>query len=87
MQELAICTKSRRTATVKSKNYCVTAMLHKSDFDELVERFPDFYAKLRKHSRRYKDDRRKQLKEAIRRITYLRELPEETVEEMLYTLR
>ena len=72
---------------MKSKNYCVTAKLKKKDFNEVVERFPDMFEKLKAHSRRYKDDQKTQLKEAIRRTSYIQTLSDEIVEEMLYTLR
>jgi len=36
----AIIPNIRRTATVKSKNYCTTALLEKGDFDGLCEVFP-----------------------------------------------
>ena len=55
-KEIAVCSNCRRTATVKSKNYCVTAKLCKNDFNEVVQRFPDLYEKLKAHSRRYRDD-------------------------------
>ena len=51
-----MCRNCRRTASVKSKNYCVTAMLHHKDFCEIVERFPDFHDKLKRHSLIYTDD-------------------------------
>ena len=41
---------------MKSKNYCVTAKLNKRDFNEVIERFPDLFEKLKEHSRRYQDD-------------------------------
>ena len=72
---------------MKSKNYCVTAKLKKSDFNEVVDRFPDFYEKLKLHSRRYQDDLKKQLTTAIRRTSYIEPLSNEIVEEMLHTLR
>ena len=87
MQEVAFCSKCRRTASVKSKNYCVTARLKKNDFSEIVERFPDFYEKLKQHARTYQDDLKKQLRAAIRCTNYTADLPDELVEEMIYTLR
>ena len=72
---------------MKSKNYCVTAKLKKKDFSEVVERFPDLYERLKEHSRTYKDDQKKQLKEAILRTSYIEKLSDQIVEEMLYTLR
>ena len=72
---------------MKSKNYCVTARLNKDDFTEVIERFPDLYGKLKNHSRRYQDNLKKQLKEAITRTSYIEKLSEDIIEEMVYTLK
>ena len=72
---------------MKSKNYCVTARLNKEDFTEVIERFPDLYGKLKNHSRRYQDNLKKQLKEAITRTSYIEKLSEDIIEEMVYTLK
>ena len=85
--EVAMSRNCRRTASVKSKNYCVTAMLHRKDFTEIVERFPDFHDKLKRHSVTYKDDLKMQLKGAIMRTSYLKSLPDEIVDDMIYALR
>ena len=72
---------------MKSKNYCVTARLNKDDFTEVIERFPDLYGRLKQHSRRYQDNLKRQLKEAITRTTYFEKLSEDIIEEMVYTLK
>ena len=53
VQEIALCAQCKRTASVKSKNYCVTARLDQKAFNEINARFPDFKAKLKEISRKY----------------------------------
>ena len=72
---------------MKSKNYCVTAKLKKKDFNEVVQRFPDFFEKLKQHSRLYQDDRKKQLTKAVRGTSYIEHFSDYIMEEMIYTLR
>ena len=68
---------------MKSKNYCLTARLSKDAFSDLISRFPDFYEKLKQHSKQYQDRRKWQLKEAVLSIEFFKDLPEEFIDEML----
>ena len=86
-QEIALCAQSKRTASVKSKNYCVTARLDQQGFNEIIARFPDFKTKLKQHSRGYQDPMKLQLKEAISSTDYLSILPEETLDDLVYMLK
>ena len=65
----------------------MTARLNKDDFTEVIERFPDLCGKLKQHSRRYQDNLKKQLKEAMTRTSYIEKLSEDIIEEMVYTLK
>ena len=41
--EIALITKNRRSATVKSKNYTTIAALSQEKFTDICNRFPEFY--------------------------------------------
>ena len=77
----------KRTASVKSKNYCITARLDQKSFEDIVGRFPDFKTKLKKHSRLYADPLKTQMREAITKTEYFNNLAEETLDDLVYMLK
>ena len=72
---------------MKSKNYCLTARLDKESFTDLIGRFPDFYEKLRQHSKQYQDKLKRQLLDAVSNLEFFEGLPEDTIEDMLHEIK
>ena len=56
--ELSLISHCKRTATVKSKDYCTLAALDKDSFFEMCQNFPDTFFKLKRGSRAYKDKKK-----------------------------
>ena len=53
--EVALIAQTKRTATVKSKNYCTLAALVEENFYEMCQQFPDIFFKMKKETKKYND--------------------------------
>lgn len=53
--EVGLITKNTRTATVICKNYCTIASLDKVIFDDMCERYPEIFLKLKEKMSEYQD--------------------------------
>ena len=81
--EVSVLFRCRRTATVKSTNYCEGAYMDSASFTQLLANYPYFYSFLIQQSmRNYDDELRCFLVFCLRRIDYL----EDTSDEILMHL-
>ena len=85
--EVALLKNCRRTATVKSMNYCTCAALETDNFKELRANFPDAVHKLERNTRKYQDRWKLFLKRILVNIDFLACVSDEIVEELAYKLQ
>ena len=84
--EVALITKGKRTATVRSRNYCTAAALTAEQFHELCEEFPEVYSKMKLNMTKYQDRMKLFMKDLLLRIDFCHALSLFTQEELVYTL-
>lgn len=53
--EVALIAQIKRTASVKSKNYCTLAALVDENFYEMCQQFPDIFFKMKQETKKYND--------------------------------
>jgi CRP-like cAMP-binding protein len=83
--EVAIIKDCKRTATVKSKNFCTLVSLDEKLFQELMNRYPDVREEMNKHIYAdYKDKWKKFAKRVIANIDYLGYVMSDKIIEELY---
>ena len=70
--EISILTKSLRTATVKSSNYCTMASLNKRIFYELCGIFPEILIRMKQKALQYKDSWKRFKLLLLRQISYFK---------------
>jgi len=85
--EICLITNSRRTASVKSLNYCTIAQLDRDHFKEITKQHPEVITKMKEGLREYQDNYKLFVKRMVLSIPYLRQLPDQIVEEILYSLK
>ena len=84
--EVAFLYNEKRTAMVTSNNYCTLGKIAKDDVYELFEMFPFVKADLLKRTCQYDDDVKMFLECALKAIPYLRDVPEETINRLVYSM-
>jgi Cyclic nucleotide-binding domain len=82
--EVALLFRTRRTASIKSKDQCTIGALNEDNFLELVRTFPEVENSLRLESRNYNDHWKNYQIHIISRIHYLQNLPYSIREELHY---
>ncbi len=86
--EVALLYKTRRTASVKSKNnLCTVGGLHEEYFYQLIKNFPEIEQKMIEQARNEYDDHWKKFQIlTLGKIEYLRYLPQNVLDDMHYQL-
>ena len=84
--EVALINQTKRTASVKSKNYCTLAALVEENFYEMCQLFPDIFFKMKVQTKRYDDKWKHFQKRCINSIEYFTGLSDDLKEELLYKL-
>lgn len=77
--EIAFLYNSKRSTTVKAKNYTTIGKISKEDVDFLLGEFPFFKTELIKRTIRYDDDLKLFLESTLKTIEYLHNVPDETI--------
>lgn len=85
--ELALISNNKRTATVKSINYCNCALLSREDFQDFCIFFPAVLNRLKKKISTYNDKWRIFQKDMLRNVDFFSRLDENTIDELSLTLR
>jgi len=76
-----------RSASIVSRNYNTMARLRKDLFHKLVSDYPEYKEGLLKHIYKYKYKKKKFLRRAFNKISYMRDLPESIFHKAIYSLR
>eukprot|EP00347_Sterkiella_histriomuscorum_P022573 403337973 len=84
--EVALIAQVKRTASVKSKNYCTLAALNDENFYEMCHQFPDIFFKMKQETQKYNDKWKIFQKKIISSIEYFANLSEDLKEELHYKL-
>jgi CRP-like cAMP-binding protein len=85
--ELALIANNKRTASVKSLNYCNCALLSKEDFQDFCIFFPAVLNRLKKKISTYNDKLRVFQKQMLRSVDFFSRLAEPTIDELSLTMR
>ena len=85
--EVALICNCKRTATVKTKNYSTLACITKSVFIDMGQQFPEVHGLLKKRMRTYQDKLKSFLHHILRSIDYIKDLEEDSIEEISYHLK
>lgn len=85
--EVALLLNCNRTASVKTKTYSLIASLQRKDFDTVCRLFYVFYTKLKQKMKSYHDPYKLFLKDLLLSIDYMRDLSEDSIEEISYYLK
>lgn len=85
--EVALITNGGRTATVRARNYCTLAMLHREDFTNLISTYSHTMQKFKEGMFAYDDRYKKYLLRMIKRIPFFKELMPTTLQELLYSMK
>lgn len=86
--EISLIYRCKRTATVRTKNYCQTTCISRYEFFTLGQSYPEFYQKLKSNVRKlYVDKNKNFLYTLIRQVDYLQNLSMDTVEELCYSVK
>lgn len=74
----------KRTASVRSKNYCTLAMLEKKSFQEITDNYPDLVDRMKHHVKtNYSIPNKDFFVRSLQKVNYLSELSDE-LEEMYF---
>lgn len=84
--EVAFLYNEKRTATVTSNNYCTLGKIPKDDVYEVLEMFPFVKTELLKRTCQYDDDVKMFLECALKTIPYLRDVPDDTINKLIYSM-
>ena len=84
--EIGLIFNSRRTATVKSRNYGSLAKLPEQGFKNLERQFPSLTTSFKEYCFKYKDDLRTFLEMECEKIKYFSALSNITKQELLYCM-
>jgi len=84
--EMSLITKQRRSATAKSKNYNILGYITLKNFEEIVFLFPDTYQAFKNGMKDYNDSNKLWLKDKLKNIVYLKEVDNDTLEELSYCM-
>mmetsp|Transcript_14030 Transcript_14030/g.26271 ORF Transcript_14030/g.26271 Transcript_14030/m.26271 type:complete len:855 (+) Transcript_14030:2623-5187(+) len=84
--ELALLYNTARTATVRSAGYSTVGELDKVEFIKLMSDYPDALQTMKASANDYKDPWKSFVTSALRRISYFKDLSEETINLLMYTL-
>ena len=85
--EIALLTKSKRSATIQTKNYSTIGMVSEDNFKELLHIFPDIKKKLNDSLVQYQDKYKQWLKSQLLNIVYFQRLRTNTLETLVYKLQ
>lgn len=84
--EIGLIYNTQRSATVKTSVYSSLANISKEDFAKLTGRFPELITNFKKRVSLYQDPYRCFLINCLNRIEYLRGLPSEVLDAVLYSI-
>ena len=84
--EIGLVYNTKRTATVKSKNYGSLARLNKNDWGEIQRHFPSLTTAFKEYTFKYKDELRTFIEMEANKIFYFRDLSMITKQELLYNM-
>lgn len=84
--ELALLYNTTRTATVRSVGYSTIGELGKSDFIQLTSNYPDAIHTMKRASKCYKDPWKAFVTQALRRVPYFKNLPDDVITLLMYSL-
>ena len=76
--ELSLLYESKRSATVKTTNYCTITEMEKEKFKDLLYQNPSLVRLMRNYTRHYKDPWKKYLLKIMKKIEYFKRLDERT---------
>ena len=85
--EIAFLYNSKRSATVKSKHYTTLGKISKEEVENLFTEFPFFKNELIKRTIRYDDDQKLFLESTLKTIDYLKNVPETTISQIIFSLK
>lgn len=83
--EVGLIYKTKRTATVRTSVYSNLAVMSNTDFYTNIAQFPDLAKHLKEHICKYKDSWRCFLLNAINKVAYLRHLPADLQNIIIYS--
>ena len=81
---MALVFRTRRTASIRSKDQCTVGALNEDNFLDLVRSFPEVENSLRLESRNYNDHWKNYQIGAISRVHYMQKVPYSIREELHY---
>lgn len=84
--EIAYVYNSKRSTSVTSTNYTTLGRIPETEINALFELYPFFKHELIKRTIRYDDDLKIFLESALKTIDYLQEVPDETINKIIYSL-
>jgi CRP-like cAMP-binding protein len=84
--EIAFLYDSKRSTSVTSTNYTTLGKIPKEDVTKLFESYPFFKQELIKRSISYDDDLKIFLESALKTIDYLQEVPDETINKIIFSM-
>ena len=85
--EIALISNCKRTATVRTLNYCTWATLTQQKVTELIRKFPEVLSKLKARRSEYNDWWKMFLRKLITSVDYFKRCKPNTIEELVYSLR
>lgn len=85
--EVALLNGTRRTASVRSKDYCTVGALNEENFNELIRYFPEIRNRFKETVRKYHDHWKDYQIQMLGEIDYFKKLHYEAKEEMHYLLK
>lgn len=86
--EIGLIFKCQRSASVVCRNYNTLARLQSARYRELVAEYPEYEECMKEYIRtKYKDDKIIFLIEMLKRVDYLRDVSEEIIYEIMFSLQ
>lgn len=85
--EVALIANCKRTATIKSLNYCTCASLTATYFKEMCRLYPEAFSKLKEKMRQYNDKWKEFLIKLVQGVSYFKGLTRIAEEELIYSMK
>ena len=84
--DIAMFYHTKRTATVISGDFSTLARLSAENYEDLVQKMPEFHSMVEKCVQGYNDDSKKHILQMLKKIEFLREgVPDVILNKLIYT--
>ncbi len=78
---------TRRTASVRSKDYCTVGILTEETFNMMIKIFPEIKNRMRQNSKVYNDEWSLYKFKTLKNVDYLNDVPEASLSEIMFKLQ